>query len=112
MNGRLDDISRLFRIPGFHHQKFKDEFKGLADVPKALLSTQLHALCLQYDKSDQQSFSQFKTRLRRYLFNRKGNRVLMISTKNILRLEEIKRIESLGTDNEVIDLLIFLYSKN
>lgn len=111
MNERLDDIIRLFRIPGFHHQKFKDEFKELADLPKGSLSSELHKLCIAYDKSEQHSFSQFKTRLRRYLFNRKGNKVLIISNYNLDRLREIKQSEELSSDDEVIDALLFLYRK-
>lgn len=111
MNERLDDIIRLFRIPGFHHQKFKDEFKVLADLPKGALSSALHTLCIAYDKSEQHSFSQFKTRLRRYLFNRKGNKVLVISTFNLERLREIKQSEDFSSDDEVIDALVFYYRK-
>lgn len=109
MNERLDDIIRLFRIPGFHHQKFKDEFKVLADLPKGVLSSALHTLCIAYDKSEQHSFSQFKTRLRRYLFNRKGNRALIISTKNMERLQELKNAGRFGSDDEVIEQLIVFY---
>jgi len=109
MNERLDDIIRLFRIPGFHHQKFKDEFKTLADLPKGALSSALHTLCIAYDKSEQHSFSQFKTRLRRYLFNRKGNRALIISTKNLERLHELKIAGRFGSDDEVIEQLITFY---
>jgi hypothetical protein len=109
MNERLDDIIRLFRIPGFHHQKFKDEFKVLADLPKGALSSALHTLCIAYDKSEQHSFSQFKTRLRRYLFNRKGNRALIISTKNLERLQELKNAGRFGSDDEVIEQLIVFY---
>ncbi len=112
MNERLDDVIRLFRIPGFHHQKFKDEFKTLADLPKGALSSALHTLCIAYDKSEQHSFSQFKTRLRRYLFNRKGNRALIISTKNLERLHEIKNGEKLASDDEVVELLVFLYASS
>lgn len=111
MNERLDDVIRLFRIPGFHHQKFKDEFKALADLPKGALSSALHTLCIAYDKSEQHSFSQFKTRLRRYLFNRKGNKVLVISTYNLERLREIKQSEDFSSDDEVIDALLFYYRK-
>jgi hypothetical protein len=111
MNERLDDIIRLFRIPGFHHQKFKDEFKVLADLSKGALSSELHKLCIAYDKSEQHSFSQFKTRLRRYLFNRKGNKVLVISTFNLERLREIKQSEDFSSDDEVIDALLFYYRK-
>lgn len=112
MNERLDDVIRLFRIPGFHHQKFKDEFKVLADLSKGALSSELHKLCIAYDKSEQHSFSQFKTRLRRYLFNRKGNRALIISTKNLERLQEIKNGEKLASDDEVVELLVFLYANS
>ena len=110
MNERLDDVIRLFRIPGFHHQKFKDEFKTLADLPKGALSSALHTLCIAYDKSEQHSFSQFKTRLRRYLFNRKGNRVLIISTKNIDKVKSFMKSEGLESIDEAIEHLFFVYN--
>lgn len=112
MNDRLDELVHLFRIPGFHHAKFKQEFKGLSVLSGQELALSMHQLFLRYDKSQPEQFDKFKAKLRRYIFNRAGNRSLKISHRSMALLEKIGESEGLTTMDEIIELLVFQYKTN
>jgi hypothetical protein len=112
MNDRLDEVIYLFRIPGFHHAKFRREFTALAELYGQELSLSMHLLFEKYDKSEPEQFEKFKAKLRRFVFNRAGNRNLKITNKNIGQLEKIGEIEGLANMNEIIEFLVFNYITN
>ena len=108
MNDRLRDILALFQIPGFHHEKFRSEFRAIAALPPSQLHEELHQLCIRYDKSNQEQFAKFKARLRRYLFTRQGQRTLVVSESVRLQLEAIVLEDGLANVNEAVEQLLFL----
>lgn len=111
MESHLDEVLRLFRVPGFHKEKFRTEFALLAKLSKCQLHNELHMLCQQYDKSDQPRFSKFKTKMRRYLFNLKGNRQLTVSNQNMERLQRMVLEERLSSIDEAIEQLMFAWGR-
>lgn len=108
MAERIDDMIRLFRVPGFNHARFKSEFGALAKLRGKKLSSELHQLCLRYDKSEQVQFSKYKTRLRRYLFTRNGNKALIVSSSVRAELECMVQEDCYGSVNEAVEQLLFL----
>lgn len=112
VNDRLDEVVHLFRIPGFHHVKFKREFQELNVISGKELSLNMHQLFAKYDKSIPEHFDKFKSKLRRFIFNRSGNRTLKISHCNMDRLLEIGENEGISNINEIIELLIFHYEND
>lgn len=110
MNDRLDEVVYLFRIPGFHHAKFKREFQELSVLSGEELSLSMHKFFLKYDKSLPEQFDKFKAKLRRFIFNRAGNRRLKVSNANMAKLDKIGETEGLETMDEIIEMLIFKYN--
>lgn len=108
MAARLHDIMVLFHIPGFHHEKFRTEFKALTKLGRKKLHSELHQLCERYDKSNQEQFGKFKARLRRYLFTRHGQKALIVSASVRDQLEAMVREEGLVDVNEAVEQLLFL----
>lgn len=110
INDRLDEVVYLFRIPGFHHAKFKREFQELSALSGHELSLRMHQFFLKYDKSQPEQFDKFKAKLRRFIFNRAGNRILKINNTNMAKLVKIGEIEGLETMDEIIEMLLFQYN--
>lgn len=111
MNERLRDIVALFQIPGFHHQKFRTEFKAIGALPPNQLHEELHQLCKRYDKSNQEQFAKFKARLRRYLFTRQGQKTLVVSEQVRKQLEAMVLEDGLADVNEAVEQLLFLRTR-
>lgn len=111
MNERLSDIVGLFQIPGFHHQKFRTEFKAIGALPPSRLHEELHQLCKRYDKSNQEQFAKFKARLRRYLFTRQGQKTLVVSDQVRKQLEAMILEDGLANVNEAVEQLLFLRTR-
>ena len=108
MNKRLREILTLFQVPGFHHEKFRTEFRAIASLPPNRLHEELHQLCIRYDKSNQEQFAKFKARLRRYLFTRQGQKALVVSESVRKKLEAIVLEDGLANVNEAVEQLLFL----
>ena len=108
MDKRLREILTLFQVPGFHHEKFRNEFRAIAALPTNRLHEELHQLCIRYDKSNQEQFGKFKARLRRYLFTRQGQKNLIVSASVRDQLESMVQEEGLADVNEAVEQLLFL----
>lgn len=108
MNKRLREILTLFQVPGFHHEKFRNEFRAIAALPPNRLHAELHQLCIHYDKSNQEQFAKFKAKLRRYLFTRQGQKRLVVSESVRQQLEAIVVEDGLANVNEAVEQLLFL----
>lgn len=107
---RSDSTAKMFRVPGFHRAKFKNDLLLLAEVPETELYKALNYFCIQYDKSEKKQFSTFKARIRRYIFNQRSKNHLVVSADNYNALIEIKEKQKFLSIDETLSEMISLWN--
>lgn len=103
---RIDDIARVFRIPGFHRQRFHQAMAQLGTHKGAALQQALFELCSQYDKSEQSEFDAFKTRLRRYLYSKKNCTTIIVTRQTAEKFDAYKMENGMTSNDEALSSLI------
>lgn len=106
MISRIDDVARVFKVPGFHRERFKTEMERIASKTGCELQKALFELCSHYDRSEQAEFDSLKARLRRYIYSRKNCTTIIVTRKTAEKFNAYKMENGFESNDEALSSLI------
>lgn len=106
MLNRIDDVARVFKVPGFHRERFKAEMGNLASKKSSELQEALFELCSHYDKSEQSEFDSLKARLRRYIYSTKNCTTIIVTSQTAAKFNAYKKENGIESNDEALSSLI------